>query len=139
MASSINSERRKNTSDGNFKLIILHNNDMHARFEQTGSLSNKCSNKEVDSNKCYGGFARVAHEVRRFRKDAADGKIASVLYLNAGDTYTGTPWFTIYKDVIAAEFMEILKPDVMVSLKMVKASMNLTLKSSISVTWQSRV
>lgn len=89
---------------------------MHARFEQTGVLSNKCSKEDAKSNQCYGGFARVAHEVRRFRKDAADGKIASVLYLNAGDTYTGTPWFKLYKDEIAADFLKVLKPDAIVSL-----------------------
>ncbi len=33
------------------------------------------------------------------------------MYLNAGDTYTGTPWFTLYKDNITAAFLDILKPD----------------------------
>lgn len=41
----------------------------------------------------------------------------SVLYLNAGDTYTGTPWFTLYKDQIVTEFMNHLRPDVAVSNK----------------------
>ena len=113
MAAAVNSAPKK---DESFKLIILHNNDMHARFEQTGVLSNKCTKDDADKNKCYGGFARVAHEVRRFRKDAEDGKIPKVLYLNAGDTYTGTPWFTIFKDKITAEFLKILKPDATVSL-----------------------
>lgn len=44
-----------------------------------------------------------------------DGEIPPVLYLNAGDTYTGTPWFTIYKDNITAAFLNLLKPDAMVS------------------------
>lgn len=38
-----------------------------------------------------------------------------VLYLNAGDTYMGTPWFNIYKDRIVTEFMNLLKPDAIVS------------------------
>ncbi|EAT35451.1 AAEL012382-PA [Aedes aegypti] len=46
---------------GNFQLIILHNNDMHARFEQTGAYGNDCQPADVASNRCYGGFARVAH------------------------------------------------------------------------------
>lgn len=101
--------------EGNFKLIILHNNDMHARFEQTGQLSNKCSKADSDNNRCYGGFARVAYEVKEYRRRAAAGEIPKVLYLNAGDTYTGTPWFMIFKDEIASAFLNLLKPDAIVS------------------------
>ncbi|XP_058450680.1 protein 5NUC-like [Malaya genurostris] len=94
----------------NFQLIILHNNDMHARFEQTGAYGNDCQPEDVASNRCYGGFARVAHKVRQYRKTETDGGVP-VLYLNAGDTYTGTPWFTIFKDNITAAFLNMLKPD----------------------------
>ncbi|CRK95992.1 CLUMA_CG009432, isoform B, partial [Clunio marinus] len=112
LISGITSAPRSIAKNGNnFQFIILHNNDMHARFEQTGVLSNKCSKADADANKCYGGFARVAHEVREYRKQAEDGKIPKVLYLNAGDTYTGTPWFSLYKDKIASDFLKILKPD----------------------------
>jgi 5'-nucleotidase len=103
-------------------LIILHNNDMHARFEQTGVSTPKCSAADVTSNKCFGGFARVANVVRRYRKDAADGKIPPVLYLNAGDTYAGTPWFTLYTDKITAEFLKLLKPDATVRLDLIEKS-----------------
>lgn len=44
------------------EFIILHNNDMHARFEQTSVDSGKCTADMANTNKCYGGFARVAHE-----------------------------------------------------------------------------
>ncbi|XP_030382188.1 protein 5NUC-like [Scaptodrosophila lebanonensis] len=97
-------------SGGNTEFIILHNNDMHARFEQTNVKSGKCSPKEVNTNKCYGGFARVAYEVRKYRAEAQNGG-TPVLYLNAGDTYTGTPWFTIFKDNITAAFLNKLQPD----------------------------
>ncbi|XP_019539981.3 protein 5NUC-like [Aedes albopictus] len=97
-------------SSDNFQLIILHNNDMHARFEQTGAYGNDCQPADVASNRCYGGFARVAHKVREYRSQEAAGGLP-VLYLNAGDTYTGTPWFAVYKDNITASFLNILKPD----------------------------
>lgn len=42
------------------ELIILHNNDMHARFEQTGKYSNTCQPEDALANVCYGGFARVS-------------------------------------------------------------------------------
>ncbi|XP_050069190.1 protein 5NUC-like [Anopheles maculipalpis] len=95
---------------GDLELIILHNNDMHARFEQTGAYSNECQPSDVASNHCYGGFARVAHKVREYRASEAAGGLP-VLYLNAGDTYTGTPWFSIFKDNITAAFLNVLKPD----------------------------
>lgn len=104
-----------NAKDGSFKLTILHNNDMHARFEQTGIYSDKCSKADADANLCFGGFARVAHEVRRYRALAKNGQIPQVLYLNAGDTYTGTPWFSIFKDEIASAFLKMLEPDAIVS------------------------
>lgn len=97
-------------TNGNFQLIILHNNDMHARFEQTGAYGNDCQPADVANNRCYGGFARVAHKVREYRQQEASGGLP-VLYLNAGDTYTGTPWFAVYKDNITASFLNILKPD----------------------------
>lgn len=96
-------------------LLILHNNDMHARFEQTDKLSASCRPDEALENKCYGGFARVSHVLKEYRREAESGG-PSVLYLNAGDTYTGTPWFTIFKDKIVSEFMNILKPDAIVSI-----------------------
>lgn len=49
------------------ELIILHNNDMHARFEQTSANSNTCSKDDVTNNRCYGGFARVGYEYTAFQ------------------------------------------------------------------------
>lgn len=44
------------------ELIILHNNDMHARFEQTNKNGGTCTQEDANTDKCYGGFARVASE-----------------------------------------------------------------------------
>lgn len=101
-------------SNSALDLVILHNNDMHARFEQTDKFSAKCHPDEIIANKCYGGFARVSYVLKKYRQESAAGGPA-VLYLNAGDTYTGTPWFTIFKDRIVSDFMNILKPDAIVS------------------------
>ncbi|KAF5296487.1 hypothetical protein FQR65_LT01476 [Abscondita terminalis] len=92
----------------NLKLLILHNNDMHSRFEETSRTSGTCK----DKTNCYGGFARVLHVIREARRAAADGTGPPVLYLNAGDTYTGTAWFSVHKWKIAADFLNLLHPDV---------------------------
>lgn len=109
----ITSEARKLViQDNNLRFILLHNNDMHARFEQTSQRSAKCD--AALENKCFGGFPRVATVVKEYRSKAKAGEIQSVLYLNAGDTYTGTPWFSMFTDSIAADFMNLVKPDAMV-------------------------
>lgn len=99
----------KSANKSTLDLIILHNNDMHSRFDQT------CISKDRIANKCYGGFARVSHVLKDYRHQAENGG-PSVLYLNAGDTYEGTPWFTIFEDKIVSRFLNILKPDAMVNI-----------------------
>lgn len=107
-------------------LILLHNNDMHARFEQTDRFSGNCGANDAQNGKCYGGFARVSSVVKQFRS-AADNGGPAVLYFNAGDSYTGTPWFSIFKHKIVADFMNVLKPDAMVSIS---GPPNVTIRSS---------
>ncbi|XP_030554704.1 protein 5NUC-like [Drosophila novamexicana] len=92
------------------ELIILHNNDMHARFEQTNKNGGTCTQEDANTDKCYGGFARVASEVRKYREEAKKGG-TPVFYLNAGDTYTGTAWFSVFKDNITSAFLNKLQPD----------------------------
>ncbi|KAI4464147.1 nucleotidase-related [Holotrichia oblita] len=92
------------SAEEEFKMTILHNNDMHARFEQT---------TESKHGRYVGGFGRVATIVKQARAEAASRNgSAPVLYLNAGDTYTGTIWFSVHRWKIAARFLNALKPDV---------------------------
>lgn len=100
---------------GEFDLVILHNNDMHGRFEETERNSGTC--KEQNRNKtCVGGMARTAYVVRKFRQAAADGTGPEVLFLNAGDTYVGTTWYSLYTYNISTEFLNALDPDAIVSI-----------------------
>ncbi|ALC41075.1 NT5E-2, partial [Drosophila busckii] len=92
------------------EFIILHNNDMHARFVETNANSETCPPEDVKNNKCYGGFARLATEIRKHREAAKNGG-TPVFYLNAGDTYTGTPWFSIFKHKIVSDLLNKLQPD----------------------------
>lgn len=59
-------------------------------------------------------FFLLYFSVKEARKAAAMNTGPPVLYLNAGDTYTGTAWFTIYKWKIAAECLNALQPDAVV-------------------------
>lgn len=67
--------------------------------------------------------------VKEARRQAKSGEGPPVLYLNAGDTYTGTAWFTIYKWKIAAEFINALQPDAVVSIEFFNISISYVLKA----------
>ncbi|XP_064542713.1 protein 5NUC-like isoform X2 [Drosophila montana] len=94
------------------EFIILHNNDMHARFEQANKNGGACTPEDANRDKCFGGFPRIAHVVRKYREEAKNGGTPA-LYLNAGDTYSGTVWFTVFKDEIASTLLNKLQPDAM--------------------------
>lgn len=48
-------------NQGTFEFLLLHNNDMHGRFDETDEYTNQCEVADKKLNKCYGGFARVAN------------------------------------------------------------------------------
>lgn len=52
--------------------------------------------------------------IRKHRKNAENGNGPPVLFLNAGDTYTGTPWFSLSKENITTQFLNALAPEAMV-------------------------
>uniref|UniRef100_E2J7A6 Salivary apyrase n=1 Tax=Triatoma matogrossensis TaxID=162370 RepID=E2J7A6_9HEMI len=87
-----------------FRLTILHTNDMHSRIEETDNKTGNCNEGE----QCYGGFARVAHVVKRIRKETRN-----TLFLNAGDTYQGTPIYSLFKWRPFAKLVPMLGIDAM--------------------------
>ena len=92
---------------------IAPNPSPPCRFEETSQLSGICSEEEAQAGKCYGGFARMATLVREARRAATPDR--PVFFLNAGDTYQGTKLFSHYKWRIVTKFLNILRPDVVVS------------------------
>lgn len=92
--------------DRAYRLLVLHTNDMHSHFDQMNA-----NGGEDCSQACYGGFARVKTAVDRERAQAAD----RTLFLNAGDSFQGTPFFTYLGWPIVARMVDRLGIDVMVS------------------------
>ncbi|RZF35279.1 hypothetical protein LSTR_LSTR010308 [Laodelphax striatellus] len=105
----INSNRNESTV---FRLTVIHINDMHSRFEQVNSVSNKCATQDAEARNCYGGFARV-RSASRTAKFEAQRAGRSVLFLNAGDTYQGTPYYNLFKWKVVAPFVEKMGFDAM--------------------------
>jgi 5'-nucleotidase len=95
-----------------FKLLIVHTNDMHSRFNQTSRLSGLCSDQEAAQDQCFGGFARVSEAVKLARARSKTEKTQS-LFLIAGDIYQGTLFYSIYKWKIVAKLTNMLRPDAM--------------------------
>lgn len=55
----------------------------------------------------------ILFRVKKYRQDAVNGGLP-VIFLNAGDTFTGTPLFQFYRDKIVNDFLNTLKPDAVV-------------------------
>lgn len=97
-----------------FKLQILHNNDMHSRFDEINKYGDPCSRKQIKENKCYGGFARMKQAAKDAAKSALKQNISTV-FINAGDTFQGTSYYSVFKRKIVAPLIDSLQLDVMVN------------------------
>lgn len=60
-SATITASSDKNKNLTTFEFLLLHNNDMHGRFDETDEYTNQCEVQDKIKNKCYGGFARVAN------------------------------------------------------------------------------
>lgn len=95
-----------------FNILLLHTNDMHSHFLPVSQNIGACDNNT--SSDCYGGFARVKYVADQKIKEAkANGR--DTIFLNAGDNYQGTAYYTFFKWEIVARFVNMLGIDVMVS------------------------
>ncbi|KAL0276520.1 UNVERIFIED_CONTAM: hypothetical protein PYX00_004078 [Menopon gallinae] len=95
-----------------FPLRVIHTNDMHSRFEQISRLGGKCTEYDLKNNRCYGGFPRLVTAVKEQRRKAEEEK-TPLLFLNAGDTYQGTVWYTVHKWKVVSALTNMLTIDAM--------------------------
>lgn len=84
----------------NFSLTILHTNDIHAHLEESNKFGGRCFDDDKIANKCVGGVARIVTKVKEIRKDDP-----SALFMNAGDFFQGTPYYTLLKQTVISEVM----------------------------------
>ncbi|XP_050419547.1 protein 5NUC-like [Adelges cooleyi] len=100
--------RTTEAANGNWRLLLLHNNDMHCRFAETDKYGRPCR----DSAPCYGGFGRMKTAMDQARREAQMANVPT-LSLNAGDTAQGTAFFTFLGMKIVADMLGRLDIDVM--------------------------
>ena len=98
-------------SFADYTLNILHINDWHSRIESINRFDSTCSAEDETEGKCFGGAARLVTAARA-RRDALSGE--NVLFLNAGDNFQGSLFYTTYKGETEAEFLNQMGTDAMV-------------------------
>ncbi|CAL1273875.1 unnamed protein product [Larinioides sclopetarius] len=91
-----------------FNLTLLHTNDVHSHFIEFNTHGGRCVDKLKQEKKCFGGFARQVSKVKEIRSNRDN-----VLFLNGGDFYQGTVWYTLHRWQIVAELVNTLGIDVM--------------------------
>ena len=79
-------------SDDEFKLTILHTNDMHSRIDAFPSNDGKYPNQ--------GGMIKIAKLIKQVRLEEEN-----VLLLDAGDVFQGTPYFNVFKGELEFKLM----------------------------------
>jgi 5'-nucleotidase/UDP-sugar diphosphatase len=97
-------------SFADYTLHILHMNDWHSRIEPINAFDSTCSAEDETAGKCFGGAARLVTAVRE-RREALQGE--NTLFLNAGDNFQGSLFYTTYKGAAEAEFLNQMGVDAM--------------------------
>ena len=83
-----------------YKLTILHTNDVHARFEPISRFDSDCGEEDNAEGKCFGGSARLITAINEARARADNS-----ILVDGGDQFQGTLFYTYYKGALAAEMM----------------------------------
>lgn len=91
-------------------LHIVHINDVHSRIQPISRFDSTCSAEDDAAGECFGGMARIATAFDILRSDLAG---QNVLFLDAGDQYQGSLFFTTYRGAAAGMFMETIGFDAM--------------------------
>ena len=95
-----------------YRLNIIHINDLHSRIEPINRFDSTCNAEDDAEGKCFGGVARVATKINELR-DGLRAAGENVIVLDAGDQFQGSLMYTTYKGAVEAEFMEAIGFDAM--------------------------
>ena len=91
-----------------YRLTILHTNDIHARMAEFNAYGQTCTPGESAKGGCFGGYPRIAAAVEAERK-----KNGNTIFLDAGDQFQGTLFYTALKGRPSREAMNFLRYNAM--------------------------
>lgn len=95
-----------------YRLHVLHINDMHSRIEAINKFDSTCDAETEAKGECFGGIARLATKITDLR-DSLTAAGENVIVLDAGDQFQGSLYYTTYKGAEVAEFMNAIGFDAM--------------------------
>jgi 2',3'-cyclic-nucleotide 2'-phosphodiesterase (5'-nucleotidase family) len=98
-------QKRFIDDNGNYNISFYHINDVHAHLDEFSEAGTACEEPEEG---CYGGYSRIKNLVDQTRPDHPDS-----LFLNVGDEFQGTMYYTYYKGEKIAETLNQLGFDAM--------------------------
>lgn len=78
-------------------------------FEEVNAELLAC--KKGSNQLCMGGYARVVATVKKLQKSRTNP-----IFLNAGDNFSGSIWYTVGRWSVISYFLNLLPADVMVCL-----------------------
>lgn len=87
----------------------MANSRFTCRFEETNEQATTCKDRE----KCIGGYARAVTVIKHLQKSRVNP-----IYLNAGDNFQGTLWYSLGGWNVTAQFLNMLNADAIVSFSL---------------------
>lgn len=79
------------------------------RFEEISEKATSCK----DGEKCIGGYARAVTVIKELKRS-----LPNPIYLNAGDNFQGTLWYSFGRWNVTSQFLNMLKADAIVSFNL---------------------
>ncbi|MBI3515139.1 MAG: hypothetical protein HY060_13925, partial [Proteobacteria bacterium] len=96
------------TAAADYKLTILHVNDVQSRLEPVTETGAVCTAEDSQARRCAGGVARLAARIKA-EKTAA----ANVIVVDAGNAFTGSHYYDTHKQRAISETMNLIGFDAM--------------------------
>ncbi|KAF2030445.1 Metallo-dependent phosphatase [Setomelanomma holmii] len=92
-------------AQGNYNISFFHVNDVHAHLDEFSSSGTDCTRPERG---CYGGYSRIKTVIEDQRSNYNDS-----LWLNVGDEFQGTLFYSFYGGEKIAETLNQMDFDAM--------------------------
>lgn len=111
LSCAIDRREEYNLKDQDIHLTILHTSDIHSRlfpYKYVPLTTDEDLGLEPAKGP-FGGFARIAHIIKRERTRSARS-----IYLDSGDIFQGAPIFNLFKGEVEFQVLSELKPAAMV-------------------------
>ncbi|KAI9142632.1 Metallo-dependent phosphatase-like protein [Paraphysoderma sedebokerense] len=97
--------------DQPFRMTIMHTNDFHSHFSEFRPNGGDCTVADKQRNECFGGLARMKTVINEIR--GSPDKYPHTYLLDAGDQFSGTPFFSVFKGQKSVEYMNAFGYDAM--------------------------